>query len=72
MVGGDPFVLKFDQNASIVVSEAMLSLEGLQIVESPEQRSLYTFTSTIMLQNGSLELYVNLDVLWVSNLLSRG
>ena len=59
----DSFMLRFTQGASIVVSEAMLSLERLQIVEVPEQGGLYKFRSTIMLQNGSLELYVSLSVL---------
>ena len=63
VAGEDSFVLRFDQDASIVVSEAMLSLEGLQIMETPKQRGVSKFTSTIMLQNGSLELYVSLSVL---------
>ena len=66
---GDYFILKFEENASILVSGAILSLQRLQIVDSVGLRNL--FKSTITLQNGSLELYVRLNVLLMSNYLSR-
>ena len=63
-------MLKFEQDASIVVmSEAILSLQRLQIVESPDQRTLST--STIILENASLELYVSQNILLMDNYPSR-